>query len=629
VYKSTRARKNLLVLIIIASVASSISIVSLQYSIQTSDEIRKSASEDISNNARDEVYDLSRIVINRMDSVTTNLEVLASAPTIQTGKSEGIEQLLDAAQYSTEDLTEYYMWLDSNGKLVSASNIARASYHYNALWQSEIPPFVTQPEKTASIYYSGIIHSPTDNADRLYISYPIVYSLQQDTQSIGDFTGVIVAVIRLDTLGRILTNELSPTFKSDVSLADISGKMIYSVDKTVIGKNLFEDPVYLTAPILTELSQSTETEIAQFLKSANSDQETELVNISVGGKSFTIASHPVVQKGYHFWTIYITAPHIFTDNVDALLAKQDTFTMATFVIVGAVSIGLAYLILSWNNRLEATVKTRTLELYNSNILLLNSNAQLEKANEQLQVHANLQREFVNIAAHELRTPIMPILAMSDLLEAKLNQSRNGEILLSKNDFDIISRNSRRLERLATDILDVTRIETHTLHLNKEKFNLHDLVEFTITDMKNQFSNSKVVYIIEMDRGMEIHADRSKIAQVLSNVLNNAAKFTDEGTITVSGRLEDAGSGNHNIHISISDTGIGIAPEIASRLFTKFASNSRIDRPQIGSGLGLYISRGIIEAHNGKMWVESKSVGKGTIVHQILPMQNRTIQSASI
>lgn len=620
--RSILVRKNLFVLIAIISVASSLSIFSSQYSIQTSNEIRKIASEDIAANAQNEAYDLSRIVVNKIDSVTTNLQILANGPTIQSGRAQDIAQLFDAAQYSTEDFTEYYMWLNSEGTIISASNIARASYQYNSIWQSEKPLFLTEPQKTASIYYSNIIKSPTDSTQRLYIAYPIIYSLQQDENLIGDFRGVIVASIRLDTLGTIMTGELSPTFENDVSLSDISGEMVYSVDSSVIGKNIFENPAYLTTPILTKLSKDAGAEITEFLKDSNSRQQAKPATITIDGKTFTIASHPIIQNGNHFWTLYITAPHIFTDNVDALLSKQDTFTMMTLLVIGSVSVGIAYLVLSWNKRLERTVNARTLELRNSNTSLKESNAQLALANEQLELHGKLQREFINVAAHELRTPIMPILGMTDLIESKFQQSVNGEIILKRNDFELISRNARRLERLATDILDVTKIETQSLHLNRDQFDLYDLVEVAVNDIKHQFPNDRITYLVQLDKGIRVFADKTKLGQVLSNILSNAAKFTDEGSITVRGELERNEQHRLEIaHISVSDTGIGIDSDIIPRLFTKFTNKTGVDRAQVGSGLGLFISKGIIEAHGGKIWAENNQNRKGTTFHITFPIDS--------
>jgi signal transduction histidine kinase len=619
VFRSILLKKNFFILIIIGSVASSLAITASQYSIQTSNEIRSIASEDIAASARDEVYDLSRVVVNKIDSVTTNLEVLASAPSIQSGNSKGIEQLFDAAQYSTEDLTEYYMWLDSAGSIMSASNIARASYQYNSMWKSEMPPFLTEPRQTASVYYSSMIHSPTDNADRLYISYPIVSSLQDDQSLDGEFRGVIAASIRMDTLGGILTSELSPTLESDASLSDISGNIVYSVERSVIGRNIFDDPVYLTTPLFTGLSQQSKQELTSLVKSANSGQKAEVTNLSIGGKTVTIASHPIIQKGVHFWTLYITAPHVFTDSVDELLAKQDSVIVLTLFFIGAVSIGVAYLVLSWNKRLEATVKDRTLELDSSNASLVEANTRLEGANEQLTVHANRQREYVNRAAHELRTPVMPILGITDLLESNFRHDGVDQIVLKKDDFEIISRNSRRLERLANDILDVSRIDTRSLKLNLEEFNIHEMIHHIVADTTNQFPNDRVRYAIEAEKELVIRADKSKTAQVLSNLLNNAAKFTDEGEIKVSCKMINGeAAGEENLQISVSDTGTGIDSSIFPRLFTKFSNKPGMGRSQVGSGLGLYVSKGIVEAHGGRIWAVNNENGKGCTVSISIP-----------
>jgi signal transduction histidine kinase len=611
-------RKNFFILIIIGSVASALAVIASQYSIQTSNEIRSIASEDISASARDEVYDLSRVVVNKIDSVTTNLEVLASAPSIQSGNVKGIEQLFDAAQYSTEDLTEYYMWLDSDSSLVSASNIARASYQYNSMWKSEMPPFLTQPRQTASIYYSSMIHSPTDNADRLYISYPIVSSLQREQSLDGEFKGVIAASIRMDTLGGILTSELSPTLESDASLSDISGNIVYSIERSAIGRNIFDDPVYLTTPLFTELTQESKQELTSLLESANSGQKAKVTNLTIGGKTVTIASHPIIQKGVHFWTLYITAPHVFTDSVDELLAKQDSVVVLTLFFIGAASIGVAYLVLAWNKRLEATVKDRTLDLDRSNALLVEANNRLEGSNEQLKVHASLQREFVNIAAHELRTPIMPILGITDLLESKFRHDGNDQVILKKDDFEIISRNSRRLERLATDILDVSRIDTQSLSLNLEEFNICELIRHIVHDASNQFPNKHIRYSIQADEELLIRADKSKTAQVLSNILNNSSKFTDEGEIKVSCERINGDAGEEKVHLSVCDTGVGIDPSMLPRLFTKFSNKPGMGRSQVGSGLGLYVSKGIVEAQGGKIWAANNENGKGCTVWISMP-----------
>jgi signal transduction histidine kinase len=279
----------------------------------------------------------------------------------------------------------------------------------------------------------------------------------------------------------------------------------------------------------------------------------------------------------------------------------------------------AYLVLSWNKRLESTVKARTLDLDRSNASLVEANIRLEVANEQLKVHANLQREFVNIAAHELRTPVMPILGITDLLESKFRHDDSDEITLKRDDFEIISRNSRRLERLATDILDVSRIDTRSLSLNLEVFNIHEMICHVVDDTKNQFPNDRIRYVVEAEKGMLIRADKSKTGQVLSNLLNNAAKFTDEGEIKVACNIQKSDdSGDEYVRISVSDTGTGIDPSMLLRLFTKFSNYPGMSRDQVGSGLGLYVSKGIVEAHGGRIWAANNEDGKGCTFWISLP-----------
>jgi two-component system sensor histidine kinase VicK len=203
----------------------------------------------------------------------------------------------------------------------------------------------------------------------------------------------------------------------------------------------------------------------------------------------------------------------------------------------------------------------------------------------------IKDEFINVAAHELRTPIQPILGLADILRSK--QTDGGQ---EAEYMDVIIRNAKRLQRLTEDILDITRIESKSLGLKKELFNLSELILSAIADSNNQVAkehkdtNLKLEFI-DSKEGIFIEADRGRINQVILNLLSNAIKFTNEGTVSVA-----AVPNNTEIVVSISDTGIGIDSEILPRLFTKFATKSTT-----GTGLGLFISKSIIEAHGGKIW----------------------------
>ena len=227
--------------------------------------------------------------------------------------------------------------------------------------------------------------------------------------------------------------------------------------------------------------------------------------------------------------------------------------------------------------------------------------------EQLKVNDKMQREFINVAAHELRTPIQPILGLSEvLLFKKVNVEQYHEFV------SIISRNAKRLMHLTEDILDVTKIESHSLKLHKEKVNLNDKISNVINDVKNQIRNPDKLKIIfpEPMEPVYVEADKIRLYQVITNLLSNAIKFTEEGTIYISANTKN----DNDLEISVKDTGAGIKPEILPRLFTKFATTSHV-----GTGLGLYISKSIVEAHGGKIWAENNTDGKGASFSFSLPL----------
>jgi signal transduction histidine kinase len=258
------------------------------------------------------------------------------------------------------------------------------------------------------------------------------------------------------------------------------------------------------------------------------------------------------------------------------------------------------------------------QLVESNNGLAKAYEQLEAANEQLKVHEKMQKEFINVASHELRTPIQPILGLSEVLYAKIKDTEQRQLL------DTITRNAKRLQRLTDDILDVTKIESQSLKLNKERFNLNDVITNVIDEMivNREFKNEKSDYDnnnIKLEyrpKDIFVEADRIRVTQVISNLLNNSIKFTKEGKITITIEKKDDGE---VAVISIKDTGIGIDSEMFPKLFSKFASKS-----YQGTGLGLFICKSIVEAHDGKIWAENNNnqEKKGATFYFTLPTINR-------
>jgi signal transduction histidine kinase len=311
--------------------------------------------------------------------------------------------------------------------------------------------------------------------------------------------------------------------------------------------------------------------------------------------------YPIFVEGKPEYFAFIITPtaEIYANINDVLFNER----LRMFTLVGGFTVAVVALILfliKWNNMLNRQVKRRTKEL--------------EESYEQLEAHDKMQREFINVAAHELRTPIQPILSSSEVLLSKINDSTHRELL------DIVSRNANRLRRLAEDILDVSRIESHSLSLHKKQFNINDVIENVVQSYRSQIqvqnkvrSDTEILFTPKEDVIL-VEADKGRLTQVISNLLDNSLKFTkparegEKGKIHISSEKKD-----NQATVSIMDTGMGIDPEIFPKLFSKFASKSFS-----GTGLGLFISKSIIEEHGGKIWARNNANGGGATFSFTIP-----------
>ena len=291
-------------------------------------------------------------------------------------------------------------------------------------------------------------------------------------------------------------------------------------------------------------------------------------------------------------------------------------------------------------------------LYEQNQLYM----QLRDAYQRVENTNSMQREFINVAAHELRTPIQSVLGYTELLLEGETDDRKKQALIR------ILHQSERLRKLASDILDVARIEGKTFRLTMKPLNLNSVIANIIKDYVNRLENYKSHEItakklsnvnvsnddkrskygktmitkllfkskLKDEEHIFIEADKERLTQVIDNILDNAFKFTDaEGSVTVTLVKQEAHSPPRKpqlgeqieqqqyANIIIRDTGTGIDPQILPRLFSKFATKSHR-----GTGLGLHISKNIIEAHGGKIWAENNGNGKGATFTIALPLLSK-------
>jgi len=443
----------------------------------------------------------------------------------------------------------------------------------------------------------------------IYITVPII------NREDGQYVGLIGASIPTERFFARYGNvhDINAQF---LVIYDNDGTILaVGADRSLVGKNFFSTTVQQFVDHNEILNNLTRTLLKGNPANGMYDYgRTERIN--TGQPVF------VDNKPTYFVQIVTPTKAIFS-NISATLfidrLKGYSLLVAVFASVGTLIIFL----LKWNNIMEKEVIKRTNALNKTNIQmgimseqLKKSNLSLQNANEQLKQHDKIQKEFINTAAHELRTPIQPILGLADVLRDHISDSHQVKLL------DVIMRNAKRLQRLSHDILDVSKIESSLLKLSKSPVELNDKIKTVINDIKNSYgneSNNNVKIIFQPKESITVFADRDRIYQVLSNLLNNAIKFTKNGTVTINTSIANGSNNNANNDkeavVTIMDTGCGITSEMMPKLFSKFVTTSNQ-----GTGLGLFISKAIIEAHGGKIWAENNQNGVGSRFSFSLPIK---------
>ena len=290
-----------------------------------------------------------------------------------------------------------------------------------------------------------------------------------------------------------------------------------------------------------------------------------------------------------------------TNNVESGIeeSKQKSLTLQIIIMItaGIISLALCYFLNLINKDLvnEVIKKTKS----------------LQKANKKLEQMNSLKDDFINVASHELKSPLHPIYGFVEL-------AQNGDI--GKDEaLAGISKQARQIEEIANRILDISKIDNGILYLSFEKFDLRDLL-LDITSFYKLNLNQKIRIETHLEEGLEIEADRIRISQVIRNLINNALKFTSAGIISISAYQELQ---KNTVHVIVRDSGIGIHPEVMPYLFNKFATKG-IEK-ESGNGLGLYLCKGIINAHGGKIFGYNNA-GSGATMEFTIPMKTSNVKS---
>ena len=302
------------------------------------------------------------------------------------------------------------------------------------------------------------------------------------------------------------------------------------------------------------------------------------------------------------------------DEISDIMSKSNRTRVTLFAIILIFIISfLIYFYKLYTDRQRVELKAEMAEgLLKLNKQLENKSNELESANRSLEEIDKKKTDFLNMVAHDLRTPLTSIRSYSDLLLRYGDQSNKGQGEYA----GIIKKESVRLSSLIDSFLDISKIEAGLSKYNREEIQIKEIIDHFVKVFQGDAGNHKISINSQVEKELPcIYGDKERLGQVLSNLLSNAVKFTPpKGSINVNASLTTINNENNtqvpHIKVSIADTGIGIPQESLDKIFEKFVQlNYRSVKSERGSGLGLAISKDIIEQHGGRIKVESE-VGKG-------------------
>ncbi len=590
----------------------------LYFQQETESSIRNSIYEQQKQNQMDASKAIATHLESDIELILSRLQGLASSPSIMNWDSRSnptITLLKDYYRIINSSTPVDRLFLNDRSG-VSVLDIAPLNTTNYAGINFSFRDWVNQTKNTFSPVISDIFLG-MDDKNRIAMTYPIIIK-----NSSGSFYNGLVGVV-------IPVNEF---FNFYGNIYDIQSQYLSVLDnKSVI----------LVHPLPSLVGKEFFGEFTQNLTGYN-DILNNLVRTVISGQpDISIyefvneerlnTGYPVYIDGVPKYAVFVVTPtSSIYSTVNNIIEKERLQMLSLIIgIIAAVLLLILYLS-KVNSTLDKAVKKRTTELENVNI-------KLESANKHIKIHDDMQKEFINMAAHELRNPVQSLLGFSDILK-KLNIRNEGNkiALQYKDAIEAISRSSKRLKRLVDIIFDVSQLDNNLLTLNKESFDLKDMIEQLVTDYQshntplNNTNNNKSNIEgnnIEYTKGKHVidfaysnyppgpktvKGDKTYLKQVITNLVDNAVEFTqNEGKVKIN---LDKELKNGKVIVTVSDNGYGIHPDILPFLFTKYVKKSRG-----GAGLSLYISKKIIEAHGGEIWAKNNDDGRGATFGFSLPL----------
>jgi signal transduction histidine kinase len=544
---------------------------------------------------------------------------MSDTPVIQNAEYEKIKTFLQSAHADSSDIIDAFNFMDKDGVLVYSTT---TNPDVIKLFGTSFPNHVayTGTKETMKPFISALTPG-FDNTLRLYIASPII-----DRQT-GEFEGVVSASIRADTFAnsiqQIIAAGPDEDATSGLSLIDSEGKIMYSSSPTNIGKYVLSDEVL--APIPQPIRDSLVAAINEALSGKsgiyelNREELLELGNtpttpsgspadILLISYSAVTVDGQMVMVG--FLTKYVSLEAIIGQNES--IEASSVFTFIYSILGSMTAFAIAIIVI--NRRLSNQVQIKTGQLIESNIQLQDAAAEITEQARQLKDADVKKGEFSAMITHELKTPLVSIIGYgSMLLNGKLGELKPRQ----KEKLQIMYNNAERLTTLIQDILDVQKLELGEMHLTIKRSSAKNIITESINSLKPQAEAKVIKLENNLTQDLLVNCDPSRIIQVLSNLISNAIKFSPiNSMIDIKANLD-----TKFVIFSVKDKGAGIPKDKQAKIFNKFYQvDTSLTRKAGGTGLGLVICKGIVEAHEGKIWFESEAE-KGSIFSFSVPLRD--------
>jgi signal transduction histidine kinase len=600
----SRKRKEIGIISVVAIIISSFILFFYQQNIT-----EQNINDSIFNQYKNRQIESTQIISERIESdlklIMSIIQGIADSVPLQQGELYGdrIQKLMKDKFSQVNNITQVNGLFIANEDNIITYNIVSEGKRSFVNIDISFRAYIQETRKTLKPVFSDGFKG-IDNIFSIALTVPIVNS------DSGKYIGIIGIQIPTE-----------PFFAHSGNINNVNSQFLVAYDSKknyivtprtqFIGKNFFDTDVQ-------KFFHVTDIQNSYYRKIFSGELLGGSAVYDFGSGERLNTGYPIFLQEKPKYFIFIITPttQIYSQINDILHTERIKSFSLIFGLSFAVLILILFL-LKWNNTLNMEVRKRTKELQESNRQLSLSNQEIAQANEELKVHDKMQKEFINIASHEIKTPLQAILSASQLLQMYPERQKKFT--------SAIQRNAIRLQRLSNDILDVAKIESRSLRLKKELLDLNELISNIIEDYKTIIAkdNQNVkLYFNPSQYALFVEADKERIGGVISNLLNNAIKFTKQGEIFVSTEKKDNNNSNNPYAlVTVKDTGEGIDPEILPKIFSKFITKSFE-----GLGLGMYIAKNIVEAHDGKIWTDNnnnnnnnKNGNRGAIFYFTLPV----------